>query len=66
MATKTSRSQLKELADRGLKLGAALNVSVLEISNGQFEATCSFKTTSEGPTIEGIFILTKGTNLQYK
>jgi len=53
MATKTAKSQLKELADRGGKLGAAMNVNVLEIAKGQFEATCTFRKTSEGQTIEG-------------
>ena len=53
IATKTAKSQLKELVDKGKKQGSAMDISISDIAFGQFEATCKFKATSEGTTIEG-------------
>jgi len=55
MPIKTAKTLLTELVGRKLMVGATMNVNISEIANenGQFTATCTFRKTSEGPTVKG-------------
>jgi len=56
MPTKTAKTLLTELVARKSMLGATMNVNTSDIANenGQFTATCTFRKTSEGPTVKGL------------